>query len=135
MMSTMADRIFYTLHRFFEELHGPGDSAEVAALFTWSLLLALNIGTILVVFTALVGTPTFLHDRISYVFAAVGLGVTASQYIRYLTGSRLRKLGDELSAESRRQRYRRRWISLGFVFTTLLAFCCSLWLLSAVRSG
>lgn len=129
----VADKVFYTIYRFFEEMHGPGDSAEVAALFTWGCLLALNFATALVLLIAVAGTPAFLNGRIGYVFAAIGLIVAISQYFRYLCGDRLRQLANELKTEPLRNRRRRRWSSVVFSVATPGAFCLSLWLLSVLR--
>lgn len=129
----MADRLFYRFYRFFEQIHGPGDSAEVAALFTWSSLLALNIATLLVLVIAVAGTPPPLKGRIPYAFAVVGVVVAASQYFRYLAGDKLRSLRRKFDAEPAQARHRAGWASFGYLVGTLGAFCASLWLLSATR--
>lgn len=129
----MADRIFYTFYRFFEEIHGPGDSAEVAALFTWSSLLALNIATLLVLVIAVAGIPPPLQGRIPYAFAVVGVIVAASQYFRYLANDKLRSLRCKLDAEPAHTRHRRCWVSFGYLVATLASFCASLWFLSVAR--
>jgi hypothetical protein len=129
----MADRLFYAFYRFFEQIHGPGDSAEVAALFTWSSLLALNIATLLVLVIAVAGTPPPLEGRIPFAFAVVGVIVAISQYFRYLAGDKLRSLRRKLDAEPAHARHRGFWASFGYVVVTLGAFCASLWLLSAMR--
>lgn len=129
----MFDRIFYTIYRFFEEMHGPGDSAEVAALFTWTFLLAINVATVLVLFVAAVGLPTILHGRLAYAFGAIGLIVAATQYFRYLTGGKIDTLRDVIGRETNADRSRRRWVSVVYALTTTAAFCASLYLLSMNR--
>lgn len=129
----MADRIFYTIYRFFEEMHGPGDSAEVAALFTWSFLLSINLGTVWVLFISFAEVPQFLKGHTAYAFGALGAVIAASQYFRYLTGNRIDKMRRAFGAESTAIRSRRRWMSFGYSLGTIAVFSASLWLLSAMR--
>ena len=129
----MADRVFYTLHRFFAAMHGPGDAAEVAALFTWCFLLLFNVATVLVLALALLGSLPFVREYLPYVFGVASVSVAITQYFRYLVAGRLDALYQSFESEPPRQRSQRRWISLGYSVISLVAFIGSLWTLSATR--
>lgn len=129
----MADRVFYTLHRFFAAMHGPGDAAEVAALFTWCFLLLFNVATALVLILALLGDIPFVRKYLPYVFGIASVSVAITQYFRYLAGRRMDALYQSFESEPPRQRSQRRWISLGYSMMSLVAFIGSLWIWSATR--
>jgi hypothetical protein len=129
----MADRIFFTIYRLFEELHGPGDSAEVAALFTWTFLVAINLATVLVLLVAAAGLPAVLHGRLTYVFGVMGLIVASTQYFRYLVGGKIDKLRDVVRQESSSERRHRRWVTFAYAIATIAAFGASLYLLAMGR--
>lgn len=131
-MSDLADRIFYTLYRFFESMHGPGDAAEVAALFTWSCLLFFNVAAILVLLLVASGNPPSLRGYIPHTFGVTAIVIVITQGVRYMAGGHIRKLYDTFSSEPPSLRSRRRWISFGYSTGSLVLFIGSLWLLSAI---
>lgn len=129
----MADRVFYTLHRFFAAMHGQGDAAEVAALFAWCFLLLFNVATVLVLALALLGSIPFVREYLPYVFGVASVSVAITQYFRYLVAGRLAALYETFKSESPHHGRQRRWISFGYSFMSLVAFIGSLWILSATR--
>lgn len=131
----MADRIFYTLYRFFEGMHGPGGAAEVAALFTWSCLLFSNVAAILVLLLVASGNPPALRGYIPYTFGVAGTIIMITQGTRYLARDHLQKLYETFGSESSSLRSRRQWISFGYLTISFLLFVGSLWLLGAVATS
>lgn len=129
----MADKVFYTWYRFFEEMHGPGDAAEVAALFTWCFLLLLNIATVAVLLMVLAGNVLFVHKYSPYAIAVGSIAVAVTQYLRYLTGDRLEILRQSFSSQSPSLRSRRLWFVIGYSVLSLSALIGSLWCLIVAR--
>lgn len=128
----MSNQVFYTLYRFFQGMHGPGDAAEVAALVTWSLLLIFNVGTVAILLIVAMGNPPVLRSYILNIFAASGVVISITQYLRYLGRNRIETLCGMFRGEAPRERNRRRWIALGYSILTLLLFVASLWVASGL---
>jgi hypothetical protein len=129
-MSTAADRVFYTVYRFFERMHGPGASAEIAVLFLWCMMLVLNVVSALLIGAQLLGALDWLRTQLTPIFLIGGVVVTVTEYFRYIGGDRLRELKRTVEAESRSDRIRRRFLTVTYPVATVVIFGTTLWILA-----
>lgn len=123
----MSDRIFYTLHRFFEALHGPGESAQFAAYFAWSFLFFLNVSSLILIVLLIAGSPPSMRSYVMPLMVIAGLIIGVTQHARYLEGNRLAALCGRFQREPVADRSFLRWLTALYVAASVLMMVLALW--------